>query len=456
VRNVPAASVVGKENPSHSYNDADQIAGFNYDALGRLTNDGARTYVWDLASRLTSYSDSQTTASFTYDAFGNRLSRAVRTAGSEAATLRSYIWNYALGLASISIVKDEGNTIRYYIHTPGGSLLYSIEEASNARHFYHYDEIGSTLFLTDDSGTVTDSYAYSPYGQMTASSGSSDNPFTYVGKYGVMREASTDLCYMRARYYDSAAGRFLSRDPVAANPSNPRSLNPYQYAAENPLRYSDSTGADYEKLAYYETLAAYEKLAAIFLGPDPFKDEYRYEHPFISHIRDDYRPDPFSNLGPEVFEITLPRTEVFPRERAVELEVIFSSAETAYSNRASVVPDTFGGGLPEVPNFVGAILPLSPEGTDNPFFRSDAQEPAVSYYRASVQVRKEREQFGQPSSNFRAQSFRLIALDVDLAVLDLLDRRPIPLLPVKDRPNANPGAGIRRPWLESAKLVRER
>jgi hypothetical protein len=47
---------------------------------------------------------------------------------------------------------------------------------------------------------------------------------------------------MRARYYDPASGRFLSRDPVWPRPDDPLSLNPYQYAVNNPLLHIDPTG----------------------------------------------------------------------------------------------------------------------------------------------------------------------------------------------------------------------
>ncbi len=244
-RDVPLSPAVGKQNPSQSYNDADQIVGYTYDAMGRLTGVGAVTYSWDLASRLTSYSDGQNTIGFTYDAFDNRLTR------TEGGNTRSFVWNYALGLPSISVVKDDANIVRYYVHTPGGALLYSVEDSGNARLFHHHDEVGSTLFLTNDSGNITDRYAYSPYGQLTASSGSSDNPFTYVGKFGVMREASADLYYMRARYYDSASGRFLSRDPFRLTVSDPKSLNSYQYAAQNPSSCTDPLGLAQSSIDFY-------------------------------------------------------------------------------------------------------------------------------------------------------------------------------------------------------------
>ncbi|MBI4456762.1 MAG: RHS repeat protein [Acidobacteria bacterium] len=235
-RNIPLEPAPVQGNRNQSYNDADQIVGYTYDSLGRLARGGGRSYKWDLASRLASYTEGQSTVSFTYDAFGNRLTR------SQAETTQTHVWNYALGLPSISIVKDGDKILRYYIHTPAGSLLYSIEANSNARRFYHYDETGSTLFLTDDNGQITDSYAYNAYGQVTGATGTSDNPFTYIGRFGVMREPSTSLYYMRARWYDSATGRFLSRDPRGIDLADPRSLNPYQYVSQNPLRYFDPLG----------------------------------------------------------------------------------------------------------------------------------------------------------------------------------------------------------------------
>ncbi|MBI4454710.1 MAG: hypothetical protein HY644_02290 [Acidobacteria bacterium] len=242
-RDVPLPPMVDPPDRNLAFNDADQISGFDSDALGRLTSDGTRAYTWDLASRLAAYTKGESTVEFGYDALGNRLTRTTepRPSGSGQSTSRTFVWNYALALPSISIIKEDANPIRFYIHTPGGALMYSMEEVGNARRFYHYDEIGSTLFLTDDSGEITDRYAYSPYGQLVASSGDSDNPFTFVGRWGVMRESS-GLYYMRARYYDGSSGRFLSRDPVGVSLGDPKSANPYQYGAQNPARYVDPLG----------------------------------------------------------------------------------------------------------------------------------------------------------------------------------------------------------------------
>lgn len=233
IRNVPLSPQLTPRIQTFTYDDASQISGFSYDSMGRLLADNSQTYVWDLASRLLSYREGVLNTTFTYDGLGMRISR---TSGGIA---QEFVVNYALGLPSVSVVRQGGNDVRYYIHLPGGRLLHSIE-ANNARRFYHFDQTGTTLFLSDDGGAITDAYGITEHGEVTSRSGSSDNPFTFVGAYGAMQEGTTSLYYMRARYYDSSTGRFLSRDPVVL--IHPRQINPYQYALQDPLLHVDPMG----------------------------------------------------------------------------------------------------------------------------------------------------------------------------------------------------------------------
>jgi RHS repeat-associated protein len=76
-----------------------------------------------------------------------------------------------------------------------------------------------------------------------ARTGNHPQPFTYVGRWGVRAESAAGLYQMRSRYYDPGSGRFLSRDPFWPRPSEALSLNPYGYAANNPLLFVDPTGA---------------------------------------------------------------------------------------------------------------------------------------------------------------------------------------------------------------------
>jgi RHS repeat-associated protein len=217
-----------------SFDAADQVSGFTYDAMGRVTGDTWRTYTWDLASRLKSYAGVGGTATAVYDGTDLRISETT------AAGVLNYVWNYSTGLATVATVQDGSGDRRYYVYTPAGALLYGIDAADNARHFYHFDENGSTVLLTNDAGAVTDSYGITPYGETVTQNGVTENPFTWLGQWGVMQEGSTGLYYMRARYYDSATGRFLSPDPEAG--TDPQSVNPYQYALGNPNAFADPTG----------------------------------------------------------------------------------------------------------------------------------------------------------------------------------------------------------------------
>jgi RHS repeat-associated protein len=217
------------------YDAAEQVAGSTYDGLGRLNADALRSYNWDLASRLTGYSGADGSASATYDDAGLRVSRT----GADGTVL-NYVWNYATALPTVATVQSGGGDLRYYVYAPDGTLLYSIEAADSSRHYYHFDQSGSTLFVTDDNANITDTYAITPFGESVAHSGSTDNPFTWLGQLGAMQEGSTSLFYLRARYYDSATARFLSRDPLPSN--DPLEINPYQYAADNPVTNDDATG----------------------------------------------------------------------------------------------------------------------------------------------------------------------------------------------------------------------
>ncbi len=62
------------------------------------------------------------------------------------------------------------------------------------------------------------------------SSGSTVNPFTFTGEQA---DPTTGLEYLRARYYDSEAGRFISRDPYGGG---------YLYTSNNPTNMVDPTG----------------------------------------------------------------------------------------------------------------------------------------------------------------------------------------------------------------------
>ena len=67
-------------------------------------------------------------------------------------------------------------------------------------------------------------------GQSISSTGFVYNPFRYISDY-----FDGDLYQLGARYYDQGSGRFTQLDPIA-------DAEPYAYAGDNPVNYSDPDG----------------------------------------------------------------------------------------------------------------------------------------------------------------------------------------------------------------------
>ncbi len=233
----PADYLVGQVD-NLSYDAVSQISssGYTYDSRGRLTADASHVYTWDSASRLTGI-DSIT---LSYNGMGRLLTR------TENGQTTRYYYNHALALTPVVAERDEatGQFARYYVWTPDGGLLYMIDATDgNKVYFYHFDHTGSTLTLTGESGALTDAYAYTPYGRLIQHTGSSSQPFTLSGQWGVM--AAGDLYYMRTRYYDPGTAHFLARDSAwGTNLESVPELNPYIYALCNPLSFVDPMGTN--------------------------------------------------------------------------------------------------------------------------------------------------------------------------------------------------------------------
>ena len=230
------AGLIETGTSTFSYNEASQInsSGYTYDKRGRQTASPVSAFTWDDAGRLSGVGE----AAFEYNGLGYLVRR------EEGGTTIRYYCNAAMESYPVMAEQDSnGQWLRYYVCDPEGHLLYMIDASDgNKVYFYHADHAGSVLFLTDSSGAVTDAYAYDPYGKLLGHEGSSQQPFTFIGKYGVRQEGNDGLYQMRARYYDAVSARFISRDSAWPQLGSWDGLNPYLYARANPLSFVDTTG----------------------------------------------------------------------------------------------------------------------------------------------------------------------------------------------------------------------
>jgi RHS repeat-associated protein len=79
----------------------------------------------------------------------------------------------------------------------------------------------------------------------------------------------TGLDYFGARYYSGALGRFTSPDPKAesARLEDPQSWNRYGYTRNNPLKYVDPDGKDYQIVYNPKTNTATVTINIVLTGP---------------------------------------------------------------------------------------------------------------------------------------------------------------------------------------------
>jgi len=95
--------------------------------------------------------------------------------------ITEYIWD-DVNDCVLEECDETGVTQVTYTHEPGpfGPLL--SETRGGVESYHHYDALGSTTMLTDDTGAVTDTFHYDAWGLPIARTGTTPTPYTWVGR----------------------------------------------------------------------------------------------------------------------------------------------------------------------------------------------------------------------------------------------------------------------------------
>jgi RHS repeat-associated protein len=115
--------------------------------------------------------------------------------------------------------------------------MLTVSESSQTYSYLHDGQRNARLLT--EAGSVTDSYAFDAFGNLVGSTGTTSNPYLYTGE---QFDAGLGFTYLRARYYNPAIGRFVTRDPFAGFANDPVSLHKYLYAHANPANMIDPSG----------------------------------------------------------------------------------------------------------------------------------------------------------------------------------------------------------------------
>jgi RHS repeat-associated protein len=220
---------------SGTYDDDNRLATVNgqsvtHDADGNMIfgpireNSGHLNLSYNSRNQLTNADG----ISYSYDAEGQR-----RTITSSTGTIRDVI-DPSGSLSRLLVRHNADNTKTYYVY--GLALLYEVDAAEKTKT-YHFDQVGSTIARTDDTGKVIGSAEYSAYGICYWKQGDMATPFLYNGQAGVQTD-SNGLLNMRARYYSPYLMRFLNADPIGFSGGS----NWFAYADGNPISLSDPFG----------------------------------------------------------------------------------------------------------------------------------------------------------------------------------------------------------------------
>jgi RHS repeat-associated protein len=186
------------------------------------------TMSWDSAHRVTQTwnAASSVVETYRYDAHGHRV-RTVR--GGET------VYQVYTQGGDLLMERTNTGTTRKYARL-GGRLIG--ETLNGARRAIHTDVIGSVRQKSDAFGTLVHEDVRAPYGSTLLGWQYQNGPaFT-----GHMEDGATGLTYMKARYYDPVAMRFISPDPVYVDLGTGGNFNRYWYANNNPYTYTDPDG----------------------------------------------------------------------------------------------------------------------------------------------------------------------------------------------------------------------
>lgn len=230
-----------------------RTTGAQHDGRGNVKTFAGHAYTYDETDMPTRDDGGAFPREFLYTADDERI--ATSAAGELKWTLRDLggkvlreVTSDAAG-SSFAWKKD-------YVYRDG-QLLASrhVANLTPVTYYYHLDHLGSPRRVTDHNNRLAGFHDYFAFGPEVP--GGLTEPMATSLKYtgherdqagGV--EGPGTLDYMHARYYASAAARFLSVDRGDSERlGSPQTWNRYAYALNNPIKVFDPDGREWRKFA---------------------------------------------------------------------------------------------------------------------------------------------------------------------------------------------------------------
>jgi RHS repeat-associated protein len=266
-------SLCGIPNPAYGYVCPtfvpDSVHTFSYDAVGNRTDNGGTyaagnriltfgqlsfwhdldgnvsrkagvqdnanvdiNYYWSAEGRLDSVTSQGNRRRYEYDAYGRLLRKRLG-----ATVDRHFLWDPVTGQLVAELDATGTQRIAEYAYYPGIDRPWALITA--ATRYFTQDVLGNVIGVVQGT-TAAQTILYDAWGLTTVSGGSLGDTNRLRWK-GLMWEGDvTQLYYVRNRWYEPRTGRFVSEDPIGLGGG----MNPYSFAAANPIGGFDPSGLE--------------------------------------------------------------------------------------------------------------------------------------------------------------------------------------------------------------------
>jgi RHS repeat-associated protein len=205
---------------------AGNIESFSLGIAGLDAGSTVSFYEYDGFNQLIKAIEGDKTITYSYNSDGLRNSKTVNGA------VTTHVWD---GDQIVLEYNGSGAVTNKYVR--GINLIYA--ETGANRRYYLFNGHGDVVQLTGSDGSVTKRYEYDTFGNEKNIDATDTNVFGYCSEYF---DKETGTIYLRARYYDTAIGRFISEDSYWGKDRDPLSLNLYTYCYNSPINLWDPSG----------------------------------------------------------------------------------------------------------------------------------------------------------------------------------------------------------------------
>ena len=250
---------------------------YSYDSNNNMTGedlDGDQNadivYTYDKLNRLTSVTNANYFVEYSYDPFNRRTEKTVYYTENSDTFERTHKYTYD----GWDIISEEIKTVRTS-DTPAAIVAWQLRryvdqgtdnhiimdtvlcsddgngncspnESTLQRIWFHKDERGNVIAVSDGNGTIYERYRYRVYGEhevlnadFSPKSTAALSPFLWGGS---LYEPETNLYWMRNRYYHIDMHRFINQDPIGIWGDANNLGNGFAYVAGMVIEASDPSG----------------------------------------------------------------------------------------------------------------------------------------------------------------------------------------------------------------------